>query len=141
MVRQALMKIIEPCCDDPEVVKQIVDELIDGGWRPPMTTITEASQLDGIPDGSAVLIGNVTDMDAHLLVGVKATHCVLLTGEDEPYPFHADGLAPPLPCTVVWLPGEGQPDRLDIIPDNEADGNVAALLMQQAAAEAPGDYH
>ena len=139
VVRAQLLKIISPCCDDPAVAEKIVDELIDTGWRPPMTTVTEVDQLDAIPDGSAVLIGNVTDLQAHLLVGVKATHCVLLTGEDEPYPFHADGLAPPLPCTIVWFPGEGQPDRVDVLQP-EADGVVASLLLQQAAADAPGDF-
>ncbi len=137
IIRAELMKIISPCCDDPKIAEQIVQELLDKGWRPPMITITDPNELDGIPNGTAVLVGNVKDVEAHLMVGVKATHCLLLTGEDQPYPFHQEGLAPPLPLTLAWIPGEGQPERT-IQP--EADGTVAALLLQQASADAPGDF-
>lgn len=117
--RAKLLKIVSGCCADEMTANSIVDELIAAGLRAPTITITKVEDLDSIPNGSAVLIGNVKDPLSNLRVGVKATHCVLLTGEDEPYPFHQEGLAPPLPCTVAWIAGE------DIPTQTEADGVVA----------------
>lgn len=134
--RAKLREIVSDCCETDEMCDQVVDRLIEAGLRPPTITITRVEDLDAIPDGSAVLIGNVTDPEAKLAVGRKALHCVLLTGEDEPYPFHQDGLAPPLPCSIVWYAGETTEEPVQ----SEADGVVASLLMQANVAAAPGDF-
>lgn len=106
IIKAALRDELADCCGDDKVdavVERIVEQL---GWRPPMTTLVDASDLDRLPVGSAVLVGNLTDPDRYVHVGMVGTHCVLFAGEDQPHPFHQPGLAPPLPCTVIWEPQE-----------------------------------
>jgi len=99
------MDEVSKCCGTEDACN-VVDRLIAMGVRLPTITITDVSELDAIPDGSAVIVGNLQDPEARPAVGTKQRHSIAFSGEDEPYPFHQPGLAPPLPCTVVWMPAE-----------------------------------
>lgn len=103
-LRAAMVQLIGECRDMAEVVG-VVDRLIELGVRAPVLTLTDAADLDLIPNGSGVVVGDLRQAPR---VGVKCDHSILFVGEDEPYPFYLEGLAPPLPCTVVWLPTEGR---------------------------------
>jgi hypothetical protein len=101
-----LRDLLLPCCG-PEEVEKIVGILVhQEKWRPPMTTLVDVDSLENLPVGTAVLVGNIQDPDRYLHVGMVGQHCVLFAGEEHPYPFHEDGGAPPLPCTVIWNPLE-----------------------------------
>lgn len=102
---RVLREWIGECCS-PEDADAVVTRLLEMGIRPPMVTITEQADLDLIPNGAAVAVGNL--LDGKPTIGEKVEHAILFAGEDECYPFHADGLAPPLPCTVIWAPKDGR---------------------------------
>lgn len=99
-----MIHAIEGCCS-PDDVGAVVDRLIELGVRAPVLTITDPADLDLIPNGSAVLVG---DLRQSPQVGVKCNHSAMFVGDEHPYPFYLEGLAPPLPCTVIWLPQEGR---------------------------------
>jgi hypothetical protein len=105
VLRVALLDQICRCCS-AEDAERVVDALIAMGVRLPTVTITDVRELDQIPDGSAVIVGNLQDPTALPAVGTKRQYSIMFSGEEQPYPFHEPGLAPPLPCVVVWMPGD-----------------------------------
>lgn len=133
VLRAVLLDTISSCCGPAEAEK-VVDKLLNLGVRLPTVTITDPSELDEIPDGAAVVVGNMQDPAAMPQVGIKVQHAILFAGEDEAYPFHDAGLAPPLPCTVVWMPGE-EIDRLRAMAERTGGFDRAAL---RAALGEPG---
>ena len=104
VLRVAMLRAVQQCCG-PDEAERVVDHLLTSGVRPPVLTITDAADLPLIPDGSAVVVGDLRD---GARVGCKQPDCIAFAGEDEAYPFAREGLAPPLPCTVVWVPREGR---------------------------------
>lgn len=105
VLRAVLLEILEPCCD-AERAEQVADTLLAAGFGFPTLTVTDVRDLDKIPNGSAVIVGNPADPAAMPHVGVKGDHSITFTGDVNPWPFHNPNLAPPLPCTVLWMPGD-----------------------------------
>lgn len=106
VLRKVLLEILAPCCGDAESAERVADGLIAAGLSFPTLTVTDVGDLDAIPDGSAVIVGNPADPASMPHVGVKRQHSIMFAGETSPWPFHDPNLAPPLPCTVVWMPGD-----------------------------------
>lgn len=108
IIKASLRRELASCCSEDtvdKVVERIVEEL---GWRPPMTTLVDVEDLDKLPLNTAVLVGNLTDPSKYVHVGMVGMHCILFAGEDTVHPFHQPGVAPPLPCTVIWEPDGDQ---------------------------------
>lgn len=105
VLRAVLLDVLAPCCG-PEDAGALADRLIALGLRLPTLTVTNVDELDQIPDGSAVVVGNLAAPGSRPVVGVKQQHAITFVGDGQPWPFHDPKLAPPLPCTVVWMPAE-----------------------------------
>lgn len=117
VLRAALQQWISVCCGPTETT-DVVDRLLELGVRPPVLTLDNVDDVDQLPDGTAVVVG---DLSKNGQVGTKCQHAILFAGEDQPYPLFLDGLAPPLPCTVVWVPIEGREHFTRIFAHRTAD--------------------
>jgi len=102
LLREVLRTWIGACCPE-DAADNVADRLLEVGVRPPALTVMDPEDLDAIPNGAAVAVGNLVD---GVRIGRKQEHAILFVGERDPYPFHLEGLDPPLPCTVIWVPQE-----------------------------------
>ena len=105
VLRKVLLEILAPCCGDAESADRVADGLIAAGLTFPTLTVTDVHDLDKIPDGSAVIVSNPADPTSMPHVGVKRKHSIVFA-EFGTWPFHDPNLSPPLPCTVLWMPGD-----------------------------------
>lgn len=128
VLRAALQQWISICCGPAETT-EVVDRLVELGVRPPVLTLDKVDDVDRLPDGTAVVVG---DLSKGGRVGTKRRHSILFSGEDQPYPLFLAGLDPPLPCTVVWVPEEGREHFARIFNGRTADllGLDKAALLQ-----------
>lgn len=117
VLRAAMLQWISTCCDD-ESTERVVDRLLEMGVRPPVLTLSTVEDVDRLPDGTAVVVG---DLRTAGRLAEKRGHAVLFAGEDAPYPLFLPDLAPPLPCTVVWVPIEGREHFMRIFARQTAD--------------------
>lgn len=103
-MRAALLKTLTDAGCPEDAAASAVRTVIDiQGWRPPARTLETAHEIDALPDGTAVLIVNPGSLTSTPVVGAKGKHCILIAGEDEPWPLFREGLAPPLPCRVIYM--------------------------------------
>lgn len=132
-LREAMLARVTLCCSTPGDAEKVVDDLTKMGVRPPAPVVTEVADLDAIPEGAAVVVGDPRN-GSRGRVGVKLGHAIWFGGDDEPYPFNDPSLAPPLPCTVVWIPGEDA----DSASMGERMGELSRSLLLQGLDEAGG---
>ena len=112
-----MLQWINTCCDSASS-ERVVDRLLELGVRPPVLTLDAVEDVDRLPDGTAVVVG---DLRTGGRLAEKRGHAVVFAGEDAPYPLFLQGLAPPLPCTVVWVPVEGREHFARIFARHTAD--------------------
>lgn len=117
VLRAAMLQSISTCCD-AESSERVVDRLLELGVRAPVLTLTAVEDVDRLPDGTAVVIG---DLRSAGRLAEKRGHAVLFAGEDAPYPLFLQTLEPPLPCTVIWVPVEGREHFARIFARQTAD--------------------
>jgi hypothetical protein len=122
----ALRSLLVDCCGE-DTVDSAVGIVLAAGWTPPLRTLLTVAEVEDLPNGTPVIVGSLDPRKWPPAFGVKTDHAILFTGEEEPYPLHQEGLAPPLPCTVVWQPQ----DTTDF--NQYADGSEQALARGLAA--------
>lgn len=124
ILKASLRELLIDCCGE-EKVDSVVDAVLAARWSPPLETLLTVEAVEALPNGTPVIIGSLDPRRWPPAFGQKVDHAILLAGEDEPYPLHAEGVAPPLPCTVVWTP----PDTTDF--GQYADGTEESAVYQQ----------
>lgn len=133
VLRAAMQQWISSCCGPDETVR-VVDQLLELGVRPPVLTLTTLEELEMVPDGTALVVG---DLSRGGQLGRKSGNAIAFCGEDELYPFRLEGLAPPLPATVVWVPVEGRRHFARIFARQTADllGLDRVALLRELGEE------
>src|SRR6476659_8706942 len=106
LLREVLRTWIGECCPE-DAADKVADRLLEVGVRPPALTVMDPEDLDAIPNGAAVAVGNLVD---GVRIGRKQEHAILVVGERDPYPSQPEGLAPLLPCAGGSVP-QGGPER------------------------------
>jgi hypothetical protein len=135
VLRAAMEQWISTCCDNV-VASQVADQLLRLGIRPPTLTLTEISELEQLPPGTAVVVG---DLIKGGRLGQILDGAILFAGAIDPYPYGSDTLPPPLPCTVVWVPIEGRDHFARIFARRTADqlGLDRKALLAEFSQEDP----